>query len=354
MAYTTINKPASYFNTIIYTGNGVSPRSLTGVGFQPDLTLIKNRDQAGSNGLYDIIRGVGSTKSLSTDSTDQQPGGDGAGYGYLSAFNADGFSVTTGSVAYNIVNQSSINYVDYNWLGSNTTTTNTNGSITSTISVNTTSGFSVVKYTGTGSLATVGHGLGVAPAMIIVKRYDGGNGGQWNVYHQSLGNTKVAYLNSNVNPDTTATRWNNTSPTSSVFTVNTSGDVNNSGSNQIAYCFAEIKGYSKFSSWISNGSATADAFIYTGFKPAFVLMKMSTSTSAWFIWDNKRGTYNPDAPYWTPNTNGAEGTNVSADFYSNGFRSNGLFNSYSGQTIIYAAFAENPFVSSTSIPTTAR
>jgi hypothetical protein len=194
MPYTTINKPNLYFNTILYAGDGTSPRSITGVGFRPDLTWVKNRSQPGDNGWYDIVRGVGAANNLSTDSTNAAPGGDAAGYGFISSFNADGISVTAGTVGSDITNKSGSNYVDWNWLASNTTTSNTAGSISSIVSVNTTSGFSIVKYTGTGSLATVGHGLGVAPAMFIIKRYDGGNGGQWNVYHQSLGNTKVIYL----------------------------------------------------------------------------------------------------------------------------------------------------------------
>ena len=356
MAYTTINKPNQYFNTIIYTGDGASPRSLTGVGFKPDLVYIRNRDQAGSWAWYDAVRGTGASKNFSTDSTGAEgSGGDAAGYGFLSAFNTDGFSVTTGSVAYNIVNQSTIKYVAWNWLASNTTTSNTSGTISSTVSVNQTAGFSIVSYTGTGANATIGHGLGAAPKMVICKTRS--TSADWYVYHASMGTNKNIYLNTNGASTTSNLWWNNTAPTSTVFSVGDQTGNNGSGITLIAYCFAEIRGYSKFSSYTGNGS-TNGTFIYTGFKPAFVLIKSSSSAENWHIFDDMRNTFNPADKDVRPNTNGAETTSSlsNIDFLSNGFKLRNSDADYNGSvtTYIYMAFAENPFVSSTLIPTTAR
>jgi len=356
MAFATINKPNTYFNTLLWTGTGAT-NSLTGVNFKPDFVWIKQRSSTTWHNLYDINRGV--TKALASNDT----GAEDTRATGLTSFNTDGFTVGSDNNA----NGSSNTYAAWNWLGSNTTTNNTAGTISSTVCANTTSGFSVVKYTGTGSLATVGHGLGVAPAMIIIKRYDGGSGGQWNIYHQALGNTKVIYLNSTATPDTTATRWNNTSPTSSVFTINTSGDVNNSTNNHIAYCFAEVKGYSAFGSYAGTGS-TNGPFIYTGFKPAFIMIKTTSAAEAWNMGDNKRNiTYpagaNVNNAELYANSSSAEtdrstrgGGTTQFDMLSNGFKCRGVNPdiNYSGYNYIYMAFAENPFVGTNNVPTTAR
>jgi hypothetical protein len=264
MAYTTIDKPDDYFNTLLYTGNG-STQSITGVGFQPDWVWIKNRTSAEASGMFDAVRGV--TKMLSTQNADAET----TTATSLTAFGSDGFSVGSNLR----VNQSSNNIVSWNWLANGTGVSNTAGSISSTVSANTTSGFSIVKYTGNGtSGATIGHGLSVKPNMIILKSYE--NGQQWAVYHSSLGATQGLRLNSTIAAYTSSTRWNNTEPTSTLFTVGNDGEVNTSGEDQIAYCFAEVKGFSKFDSYIGNGS-TNGPFVYTGFKPAFVLTKKTTA-----------------------------------------------------------------------------
>jgi len=350
MAYSTIDKGNKYFNTVLFSGNS-GTQSITGVGFQPDLVWLKCRNSAGTwNNLIDSVRGA--SKTLYSNTTNSE-GTD----NYLSSFNSNGFSLNTGDSG---TNTSGNTYVSWNWLAANSTTSNTNGTITSTVSANTTSGFSIVSYTGTGSVATVGHGLGIAPKMIIVKNRDQGAGGwNWKVYHASLGNTKDISLNRTDAATTTTNFWNNTSPTSSVFTIGTDGVVNTNGNKFIAYCFAEIKGYSKFGSYTGNNSL--NNFVYTGFKPAYVMVKITSTTEQWCIKDNKRNTINPLDRNLFANAANAEDyntTNHLIDFVSNGFvlkdnTSQNLTNG-NGQSYIYMAFADSPFVSSKAIPTTAR
>jgi len=347
MPYSTIDKPSKYFNTLTYTGNSSYPRSITGVGFQPDWVWIKNRSSASfGHSLTDAVRGANNI--LLSEST----GAEFANANNVNAFASDGF--TLGNTNYSgYSNQNAENYVAWNWLGANTTVSNTAGSITSTVSANTTSGFSIVSYTGTGANATVGHGLGVAPRMIIFKTRSGVS--DWGVYHESMTNTKRILLNS------TGASGNFTwggSPTSSVFYVNNDGLVNGSGSTYIAYCFAEVKGYSKFGSYTGNGS-TDGTFVYTGFKPAYVMIKVSSNSGdGWFIFDNKRTTYNVMSTFLLANSSAADETNTNRniDFLSNGFklRNSDTSLNYSAYTYIYMAFAENPFVSSKGIPCTAR
>ena len=341
-----INKPDEYFNTVLYTGNG-GTNAITGVGFQPDWVWIKNRPDAKDHQIYDSVRGT--TKVIGSDRTSAEATVSNG----LTAFGSDGFTV--GSDAN--VNDSGDSHVSWNWLASNTTASNTDGSITSTVSVNTTSGFSIVKFVGTGSVATVGHGLGVAPSFYVVKRIDGGDGGQWNCYHKSLGASQYMLLNSTSASQSSATRWNNTEPTSSVFTVSTSGDVNDPSDNHIAYCFAEKKGFSKFGGYTGNGS-TNGTFVYTGFKPAFVMIKCTSSgTTQWRMYDDKRDTYNPVYKELNANTSDAENASTRYhDFVSNGFkmRDTNVNTNGSGSTYIYMAFAENPLVGTNNIPTTAR
>ena len=345
MAYTTINKSTEHFNTKLYTGNG-STQSITGVGFQPDFTWLKSRNNTYDNFLYDAVRGQG--KYLQSNRTSAEADTD-----QMTSFDSDGYTVgVTGGVA---TNGSGSTMASWNWKANGAGSANTAGSINSTVSANTTSGFSIVSYTGTGSLATVGHGLGVAPAMIIIKNRSTTNG--WEVYHQSLGNTKYMQLHTTSAEGTSATRWNNTSPTSTVFTVNTEGGVNSSGGNLIAYCFSEVKGYSKFSSYTGNGNADG-TFVYTGFKPAFVMLKNTTTAASWLMYDNKRLGYNVDNNELVANTSAAEETYDQIDILSNGFkmRANGTSTNKSGDTFIYMAFAEAPLVGGTGagVPCTAR
>ena len=337
-----INKPTDYFNTVLYTGNGGS-QSITGVGFQPDWLWIKCRNLAQSHNAYDSIRGI--TKALYTNATAGEDT-----YAMMSSFDSDGWSMN-GSL--DLLNGNGNTYVAWNWLAGGTASSNTDGSITSSVSANTTAGFSIVSYTGTGANATVGHGLGVVPKMIIVKRRDGA--ADWTVYNSNIGNTNFLRLNSTLASTSQATYWNNTSPTSSVFTVGSAGDVNTSSGTHIAYCFAEKKGFSKFGSYTGNGAADG-TFVYTGFKPAFVILKNTSSAQDWSMKDNRRPGYNVTDDILYPNGNYAEGSGGDIDIVSNGFkiRTTAANTNGSGNTFIYMAFAEQPLVGTNNIPATAR
>ena len=344
MAYTTIDLPTDYFNTVTYTGNGVGGTNITGVGFQPDLVWIKRRSAVEYHVWNDAVRGV--PKNIYSNVTNAEDTGS-----LMSAIISDGFTVQTdGSV-----NGSGSTYVAWNWLGANTTVSNTSGTITSTVSANTTSGFSIVSYTGNGSSgATVGHGIGSTVGMILLKGRSFSD--NWAVYHKSIGGTGLLELNGTGGTNTISTRWNNTNAGATVFTLGNNSQVNNSGSTYVAYCFADVKGFSKFGSYTGNGNADG-TFIYTGFKPAFVITRRTDSAENWAMFDNKRDGFNVNNRIILANTSDAENTaNTYLDLLSNGFKArstSGAINS-SGGTYIYMAFAENPFVSSTGIPTTAR
>jgi hypothetical protein len=370
MAYTTIDKPDDYFNTVLWTGNNSSTgatRSLTGVGFQPDLVWTKNRSNAYFHNIYDSVRGAGITKDLNSDTTNSESDNtpNTTNYGYVSSFDTNGFTVTNGNHASSAgiwSNQSGEDFVAWNWLANGAGVSNTDGSITSTVSASTTSGFSIVSYTGNGVAgATIGHGLGVTPAMMIIKNRDNA-AESWMVYHQAYGTgTQYFILNDTGGVYTYTTVFNDTAPDADKFTVGTAGATNYNSQGLVAYCFAEVKGFSKFGSYTGNGN-TDGPFVYTGFKPAFVMIKNASAGSTdWYLYDNKRGgpasgVYgNNNKFFLKPNSSAAEG-NESFDMYSNGFKikiSNSFLNG-SGNTLIYMAFAENPFVTSTSIPTTAR
>ena len=337
-----INKPSEYFNTKLYTGNG-STNAVTGVGFAPDFVWIKERSSTSSNVLGTTIQGA--NKRLQSDTTSAE----GTLTNLLTSFDSDGF--TNG--ADNGVNESGQTYASWNWLGGGTGVSNTDGSITSTVSANTTSGFSIVAYTGTGSAATIGHGLGVAPACIIFKTRN--TTSDWFVYHQSTGATNRTKLNQAVT-SSASTFINDTTPSSTVFNTEGGGATGTNGNTYIAYCFAEKKGYSKFGSYTGNGS-TDGTFVYTGFKPALVIIKnSSTGTTDWTICDNKRAGYNASNYRLFPNQNSAESTSNAWEMYSNGFKmtSTGSFVNQSGDSYIYMAFAEAPLVGTNNIPATAR
>ena len=348
MAYSSIVKPSDYFNTKLYTGNG-STQSITGVGFQPDWVWIKERSSTSSHALFDAIRGA--TIKLSSNNTDANN----TSTADLTSFNSDGF--TNGNSG--AVNESGQTYASWNWLANGTGSANTYGSINSTVSVNQTAGFSIVKWTGTQSLGTVGHGLNSVPKMIIIKNTSALE--NWIVYHNSLGNTKNLYLDEANAEHTRSDTFNNTSPTSFVFTVNTATGVNKTGSTMIAYCFEEKTGYSKFGSYTGNGS-TDGTFIYTGFKPAFLIVKNTNAGEAWGMHDNKRpGLGNGNAPVGhfelQPNLTNAENSSGAAgqiDFLSNGFKLRTATNSLNvTQNYIYMAFGQS-LVGSNNVPCTAR
>jgi hypothetical protein len=349
MAYTDIDFPAEYFNTKLYTGNGSATHAITGVGFQPDFVWIKDRVEVYDHHLFDAVRGGGNSL-YSNDTVAENT------YTTDISFTSDGFTTAgVGSGAINYINQNTHTFASWNWKANGAGVSNTAGDITSTVSANTTSGFSIVSYTGNGTGgATVGHGLGVTPKMIIIKGRE--TTYNWVVGHNSLSTNWGKYLTlSTTDAVETATNvFNDTAPTSSLFSIGTALGVNTSSSNYIAYCFAEKKGFSKFGSYTGNGSADG-TFVYTGFSPAFVMVKRTNTTSDWAIWDTARSTYNVVGHYLLPNTTGAEGNVSYIDVLSNGFkiRSSSVFNT-TDDSIIYMAFAEHPFVTSTSIPTTAR
>jgi len=351
MPYSNIDKPSSYFTPKTYAGTGAT-QSITGLGFQPDWVWFKDRTNAYGHDLYDSARGA-TYRFQSNDTGEESLTATG-----LTSFDSDGFSM--GGFAGQ--NSSGANYISWCWKANGTGVSNTSGSITSTVSANTTSGFSIVTYTGNGTNgATIGHGLGVAPKMVIPKCRSHGST-DWSCYHASLSSSNNIFLNLTQGQNPISNRNNGgISPVSSTtFTVaqgdTTLNSVNATGRTYIAYCFAEIKGFSKISSYTGNGSADG-TFVYTGFKPAFVIIKRSdTSGYGWYMFDNKRNTFNPEDKILEAQSTTAEYTGTVMDFTSNGFklRNSGSDVNPSGGTIIYMAFAENPFVSSKGIPTTAR
>ncbi len=331
----TIKKGNTVMDATTYTGNS-STQTITNAGaFKPDLVWLKCRSTAGTwNNWIDSVRGT--SKTLYSNTTNAE-GTD----NYLSAFNSNGFGLNTGDSG---TNTSGNTYVGWQWqAGQGTNTTNTAGTVTSTVSVNTTAGFSIVLYTGNGGAMTMGHGLGVAPKLIILKDRDIGR--PWPVYHGSLATNQYLILNTTAAVATSTSYWNNTAPTSTVFSVNgLEGNVGANGEKYVAYCWAEIAGFSKFGSYTGNGSADG-TFIYTGFRPKYLLIKRTDSAGySWFLWDSVRNTYNVAQYDLYPNVADAEGSGDYVDILSNGFkmRDTGASRNASGGTYIYMAFAEVP------------
>jgi len=347
MAYTTIDNPGIYFNTKLYTGNG-GTNAITGVGFQPDWVWLKRRDSSAAHYVWDVVRGAATQlypASASSEDAGQTNG--------LSAFGSDGF--TLGSDAG--PNANSGTYASWNWKAGGSASSNSDGSITSSVSASTTAGFSIVSFTGNGSAgATIGHGLGAVPQVYILKNRSSSAG--WTSYFEPLGNTKFLQLDTTGAAGTATEAFNNTSPTSSVFSIGTDTSTNNNTDNFIAYCFAEKKGYSKFGSYTGNGNADG-TFVYTGFAPTWVMVKRTNGTQDWNIFDAKRPGYNPADRKIEPNTSDTEsgaGNSNQVDLLSNGFKrkGTGTGSNGSGDTYIYMAFAESPFVNSNGVPTNAR
>ena len=344
MSYTNgLDKPTDYFNTVTWTGTDDATTAVTGVGFQPDWVWVKNRNVADDHMLFDAVRGV--TKRLFSNST----AAEGTDAETLTSFDSDGFSTgnnrATGGSAGN-------GMVAWNWLAGGTASSNTDGSITSTVSANTTSGFSICAFNG--NSGTVGHGLGAKPDFLVVKSRDTGGSNNWVVTHSALGTNmadKYLILNGTDAGGTSSNVWGG-EPTSTTFTVTGSVAAND---NNIAYLFTEKKGYSKFGSYTGNGNADG-TFVYTGFKPAMLIVKRTDTTGAWVIYDNKRDTFNPADAQLVPSSSEAEATSERFDFLSNGFKliTTATRVNASGGSYIYMAFASNPFVTSTGIPTTAR
>jgi hypothetical protein len=329
------NQAGKYFNPVLYTGNG-GTQTVSGVGFQPDLTWVKDRSAANSNWLNDAVRGAGLSLSSNTGEEEKSYAA------YFTAFNSDGFALAGGTGGFNANGDA---YVAWNWNAGGSNVTNTSGSITSTVRASTTSGFSVVTYTGNGSAgATFGHGLGVAPSMVIVKNR--GAVTDWLIYHTSLGATKSIAFDTAA-AITSSTRWNDTAPSSTLITLGTSSGVNGSTNTYVAYCFAAVPGYSAFGSYTGNGSADGP-FVFCGFRPRYIMRKRTDSTGSWIAQDSARPGYNATTPYTSvlyPNASDAELSYNEIDILSNGFkiRATDTFGNASGGTYIYAAFAESPF-----------
>ena len=346
----------------MYTGNG-GTLAVTNDGnsdLQPDLVWAKSRTQGNSHVLFDVVRTFAGDKELQSNNTGAEGASDSAGYGYISAVGSDGFTAQAGSTAGDYTNVNNQSYVGWQWKAGTAVSGNTSGSGTAKAysgSVNTDAGFSIIAYLGNGTAGhTIPHHLGVVPQMIIVK--ERANANSWYVYHHSLGNAKNLYLNT-THAEQTDGVWNDTTPTSSVFSVSDANAINRNNGTTVAYCFAEKQGYSKFGTYLGNGNNDG-TYIHLGFKPAFVMVKKVDATANWSLIDNKRDPFNVTYHFLEPNVVDDEfipsSPQAAFDFCSQGFKcrsSNGAINS-SGHTFLYMAFAENPFVTSTGVPATAR
>lgn len=341
----TILNGAQYMAATLYTGNGTTTQSISnavnGVSFRPDFVWNKTRSNADDHRLVDVVRGGGTDLSSSVLYSNLTNAQDNSS-GYITQ-TSNGFNL---GVAATPLNMSGRTYVAWQWNAGGTGSSNTNGSITSTVSVNTTAGFSVVTYTGTGANATVGHGLGVKPAMIIAKRRSSTD--QWQVTHQALNMANQGlYLNSAIAAFTDGDQWNNTQPTSTVFSLGAASGSNVNAATYVAYCWAAVAGYSAFGSYTGNGSSDGP-FVYTGFRPRFIMTKNITTGGFWWeMVDSSREPFNPSDQTLYANVADAEYTSsaYNKDLLSNGFKirgTNGGQNA-SGDTYIYMAFAENPF-----------
>ena len=324
--------PEDYFNTVLYEGDG-SVQAITGVGFQPDWVWIKNRDATDGHNLIDSVRGV--TKQLDSSSSGAESVNDDG----LTAFGTDGFTVGD-DVRYNTNNES---YVSWNWLAGGSASSNTDGSITSSVSANTKAGFNIVTYTGnSSSTATVGHGLGVAPKVVAIKSRNATDNWQVSISNitGTLGNRVYFNLSQGVGTDTTREP---TKPSSSVISIG--GNDNTNGRTYVAYCFASIEGYSRFGSYVGVSSSTDNTFVHTGFRPAWVVVKQTNGSGAWHVYDNVRNPSNVVDKILYASVTNAEVTFTTMDFVSNGFkfRTNQADISGNGQSYIYMAFAEMPF-----------
>jgi len=351
MAYTNIDDPSAHFQTAIYTGNGGSDRAIVNDGnsaMQPDWVWYKSRSNATSNILYDSSRGADYYLKSNT------AGAEGSDAQMFESFDSDGFSLNGDTDG----NGNARTYVAWQWKANGGTTTafsESGNNPGGTYQANTTAGFSIVTYTGTGAAGTVTHGLGVAPKLIIIKNRDVAD--PWAVLPPDR-NDLYLVLNTTVGWAASSAFWNDTAPSSTVFTVNTDHSVNADGEAYVAYCFAEVQGYSKFGTYFGNGNANG-AFVYTGFKPALVMFKvLSDPNYGWSIIDSKRSPSNLMNDDLYANSAAAEVTDANqVDFLSNGFKLRGSTypaNSGGGNEYAYFAWAKNPFTTSTGIPTTAR
>ena len=361
MAYTTINKSSSFMNIKLHSGTG-STTTITGVGFEPSLTWWKSRNNIVNNAVYDAVRGA-SKLIRSNQSTQEQTNA------AVSAFTSDGVTLTGGD---SFTNASGYTYASWNWKANGAGSANTDGSISSTVSANTTSGFSIVKYDGAaGAYGTVGHGLGVTPKMIMVKRLDSAD--DWDVYTYNLptgtnGAGSYLSLNASSSYSDNSNRWYNTPPTNNVFTVGDANTVNGSGKSYVAYCFANVQGHQKIGGYTGNNPAggTNTQFVYTGFRPKLVMLKEISGTSNWVIYDLNRNysltenNYNIRAARLAWNSDNAESSftdDHGIDILSNGFNirdnSNDLYTiNANNETYVYYAVGQT-LVGTNNIPNNA-
>ena len=344
MAYSTIDDPSLHFNTILYSGNETG-RTLTGVGFQPDFTWIKQRNRSDPHILVDSVRGGTkelSVERISAEHTEAQG---------LQSFNSDGFVLGT----HVDVNRNSTTFVAWNWKAGGSASNNTDGTVTVSLSVNTTAGFSVGTYTGTSANNTFGHGLGAIPDWLMIKNRSSGSR-KWALWHKNLtGTNKYLAIDRSDGEQTDTATWQNTAHTSTVFASGGSGEVNQGSENFVCYAWTSIKGFSKFGSYKGNGNADGP-MIYTGFKPAWIMTKQIDGSSSWILHDNKRDPINPIDEFFTAEEGDAVGDLDSFDLLSNGFKvrtSNGDRNSDTN-TFVYWAFAESPIVNSNGVPNNAK
>ena len=347
MAYTTINKSTSYFDTKTWSGNNTDPTTISGLNFQPDMVWAKARSGTYSTQdhcLNDAVRGANKILRVNQSNAEETDDNN------LKSFTSDGWTMGNDGK----INQASTEYVGWSWKANGTGSANTDGTISSTVSANTTAGFSIVKYTGNGTAgATVGHGLGATMDFAILRRYT--QTSSWLVYHKSLGATKAIYLNETGAVGTNSSGFNDTAPTSSVFTLGNGATGNTSSADHIAYCFSEKAGYSKFGSYTGNGS-TDGTFIYTGFKPVWIMFRETGNTNSWRMTDSVRDTYNPKEKSLNANSNSAEANSgYTHDALSNGFkiRTTDTNLNRSGGNYIYMAFGQS-LVGSNNVPCTAR
>ena len=351
MAYTTITDPSAHFQIALYTGNGTSTNAVTNTGnsnLQPDWLWLKARSITADHIIFDSTRGT--NKRLSTNTTGAEET-----QAFYSSFDTDGFTIGDSNAN---VNQNNATYVNWQWKANGgTTSSNTDGTITSTVQANTTAGFSIISYTGNGTNgATIGHGLNETPQIFFPKCLSTTT--NWEMYYFPTGGTKqYGYLNLT---NAFAT-WSYTAPTSTTIGLSGSGDSNGNGRSMLGYAFHSVQGYSKIGTYTGNGNADGP-FIYTGFKPAWVLWKETTSsnTNDWYVLDNKRDPLNITDAVLSPNLNSAEsdgsGSYNGIDILSNGFkvRTSNAGNNRSSGTYVYMTFAENPFVATNGVPATAR
>ena len=338
----TIADGSDHFDVLTWTGDGSGSRSFTGLSFQPDFTWVKIRSQAYTHTLFDSVRGAGSNKELSTDVRKLEGYANTAAYGYLSSFNTNGFSSTEGTSDNDYFNKTGNTYVAWNWKGASSTASNTDGTITTSIRANQTAGFSIINFEGTGANSSIGHGLNAVPELVIVKDRESETG--WPVWGPGFAaNEWVALNNTNAKSTTDGSNYFPSAPTSSV--VNLGPWTSPDEKDLIAYCFAPVAGYSAFGSYTGNGNADGP-FVYTGFRPKFILQKSSSQVTNWFIYDTERDVANVTNIVIRANSPNSEGTTSNTfDILSNGFksRSTGSSSNVSGETYIWAAFASHPF-----------